>query len=130
MMGVDVPTQDRHPATTEVDRTGGVADTSAYATAVRAQARTDAVLGSGGSTTAWEEPSSGGDDVCPDCGHHTMAFGACLPALTLLVLAWLLAPPQVRHLPPLWLWQPRIMAVLAGRPLPALSLAQLSVRRT
>jgi len=50
--------------------------------------------------------------------------------MTLLVLTWLLTPPRVRHLPPRWLWHPATVVVLIGRPLPALSLAELSLLRT
>ena len=78
----------------------------------------------------WGGSSSGGGDACPGCGQHSMAFSACLLALTLLVLTWLLTPPQVRHLPPRWRWQPATVAVLAGRPLPAMSLTELSILRT
>ena len=69
---------------------------------------------------------------CPDCADHQMAFGSCLLALTLLVLSWLLTPPRLRHLPPFLL--PRLAPTMAGpdpgRLVPALSLTELSVRRT
>ncbi len=78
----------------------------------------------------WAVPSSVGGDACPGCGHHSMAFSTCLLAMTLLVLTWLLTPPQTRHLPPRWLWRPATVAVLIGRPLPALSLTELSLLRT
>jgi hypothetical protein len=76
--------------------------------------------------------SSGGstDDDCPGCGGHNLAFGACLLALTLLVLTWRLAPPRVRHLLPRMLWRPSTVMTLLGRRLPALSLAQLCLLRT
>ncbi len=85
-------------------------------------------------TTAGTQPanssgSSLGDD-CPGCGGHSMALGACLLALTLLVLSWWLAPPRVRHLPPRMLWRAATVATLLGRWVPALSLAELSVLRT
>lgn len=70
-----------------------------------------------------------GDD-CPGCGGHHLAFGACLLALTLLVLSWWLAPPRVRHVPPRMLWRPGTVVTLLGRGLPALSLAQLCLLRT
>lgn len=66
---------------------------------------------------------------CPGCGGHRMAVGTCLLALTLLVLSWCLAPPGVRHLPPRMLWRPATVAILLGRWVPALSLAELSVLR-
>jgi hypothetical protein len=76
--------------------------------------------------------SSGGSlgEDCPGCGGHSLALGACLLALTLLVLSWCLAPPRVRHLPPRMLWHPGTVLTLLGRWLPALSLAQLSLLRT
>lgn len=69
-------------------------------------------------------------DSCPDCGDHNMALGACLLAMTLLVLSWCLPPPRVRHIPPRMLWRPATVATLLGRWVPALSLAELSVLRT
>lgn len=76
--------------------------------------------------------SSGGSlgDDCPGCGGHSLALGACLLTLTLLVLTWWLAPPGVRHLPPQMLWRPSTVLTLLGRRLPALSLAQLCLLRT
>lgn len=61
-----------------------------------------------------------------------MAHGACLLAVTLLVLSWWLATPQVRHLHlhPRMLLRPATVATLLGRWVPALSLAELSVLRT
>jgi len=59
-----------------------------------------------------------------------MALGACLLALTLLVLSWWLAPPRVRHLPPRMLWRPATASTLLGRWVPAMLLAELSVLRT
>lgn len=85
-------------------------------------------------TTAGIQPdsSSGGSlgNDYPGCGGHSMALGACLLALTLLVLSWWLAPPRVRHLPPRMLWRPATVATLLGRWVPARSLAELSVLRT
>lgn len=72
---------------------------------------------------------SPGDD-CPGCGGHNLAFGACLLALTLLVLTWWLAPPRMRHVPPRMLSRPGTAVTLLGRQLPALSLAQLCLLRT
>ena len=72
---------------------------------------------------------SPGDD-CPGCGGHNLALGACLLALTLLVLSWWLAPPRVRHLLPRMLSRPGTVVTLLGRRLPALSLAQLCLLRT
>ena len=70
--------------------------------------------------------------ACPDCADHQMAFGSCLLALTLLVLSWSLIPPRVCHLPPFLL--PRLASTMVGpalgRLIPALSLVELSVRRT
>ncbi|HEX8509085.1 MAG TPA: hypothetical protein VF635_06260 [Propionibacteriaceae bacterium] len=77
----------------------------------------------------WGGSSSGGGDACPGCGQHSMAFSVCLLAFTLLVLTWLLTPPTARRPPPRWLRQPPTPAVPTSRPVPALSLAELSVLR-
>lgn len=73
-----------------------------------------------------------GDGACPDCGEHQMLFGSCLLALSLLVLVRMLAPPRLRQLPPFLL--PRLTAArlgpVLGRVVPALSLTELSLRRT
>jgi hypothetical protein len=75
--------------------------------------------------------SSGGhEDGCAGCGSHTMAFGACLLAFTLLVLSWWLAPPTVRLLPPRLLARPSALIPPGHRRVPALSLAELSILRT
>jgi hypothetical protein len=74
-------------------------------------------------------PSLAGEN-CPDCGNHTMAFGLCLLALTLLVVRWLLIPPLLRHLPPSLLGKPPPVLALLGRQVPSMTLVQLSVRRT
>ncbi|WP_204910604.1 DUF6153 family protein [Microlunatus spumicola] len=72
---------------------------------------------------------------CPDCADHQMALGSCLLALTLLVLRWLLAPPRPARVLPFLL--PRLTRLsrlvtlfVAGRLIPPLSLAELSVLRT
>lgn len=71
-------------------------------------------------------------DGCPDCSDHLMAFGSCLLALTLLVLSWLLTPPRPRQVPPsLVPRQPLAPGLFAaGRHVPSLSLAELSLLRT
>ena len=75
--------------------------------------------------------SSGGhEEGCAGCGGHTMAFGACLLAFTLLVLSWWLAPPTVRLLPPRLLARPSALIPPGHRRVPALSLAELSIVRT
>jgi hypothetical protein len=75
--------------------------------------------------------SSGGHEKgCAGCGGHTMAFGACLLAFTLLVLSWWLAPPTVRLLPPRLLARPSALIPPGHRRVPALSLAELSILRT
>ena len=75
--------------------------------------------------------SSGGhEESCAGCGSHTMALGACLLALTLLVLFWWLAPPRVRLLPPRLLARPVALISLVYRRVPALSLSELSILRT
>ena len=72
-----------------------------------------------------------GDD-CLTCGDHEMALGSCLLALTLLVLGWLLLPPRLRLVPPFL--RPRLAIALVRpnyvRIVPALSLTELSLRRT
>lgn len=126
MEGDDPVAHGQHLATT----TAGTADGNAHALAMGVHDQTDVGRTIVAPATTWGGSSSGGADACPGCGHHSMAFSACLLALTLLVLTWLLTPPQVRHLPPRWLWRPATVAVLIGRPLRALSLAELSVLRT
>lgn len=76
------------------------------------------------------ESSEGHGKGCPGCGSHTMAFGACLLALTLLVLSWWLAPPWVRLLPPQLHARARTVISRVDRRVPALSLAELSILRT
>lgn len=73
--------------------------------------------------------TSSHDAGCPGCGQHTMAFSACLLALTLLVLSWLLAPPRVRLLPPMLPVRVVAVAATVARRVPALSLAELSLLR-
>lgn len=73
--------------------------------------------------------STGYDEGCPGCSHHSMTFSSCLLALTLLVSAWGLAPPRVRLLPPR-LRRPTTALALLGRRVPPLSLAELSILRT
>ena len=71
-------------------------------------------------------------DDCPTCGDHDMALGSCLLALTLLVLSWALLPPRLRQLPPFLRLQLPLALVRPSyvRMVPALSLAELSLRRT
>jgi hypothetical protein len=71
-----------------------------------------------------------GDDGCPDCDEHSMALGACLLALTLLVLSWPLLLPRARPLPPMLRLRLAPAVVLVARRIPALSLAELSILRT
>lgn len=85
---------------------------------------------SAGDQTLSETMITGAGDGCPGCVGHGMAFSACLLALTLLVLGWLLAPPRARHLPPRRLRRPATRPTSAGRRVPALSLAQLATLRT
>lgn len=82
------------------------------------------------SVSAPTGPSDGGKDGCSGCGGHDLALGACLLALTLLVLSWWLAPPRVRYLPPRLLWRRAFLPVQRGRWVPALSLAELCALRT
>lgn len=71
-------------------------------------------------------------DGCPTCGDHDMALGSCLLALTLLVLSWALLPPRLRQLPPFLRLHLPPALVRPGylRMVPALSLTELSLRRT
>ena len=115
-----------HEAARSADSAGAIA----HAIAPAAHNQTNASQRVGGPAAAWGGSPSAGGDACPGCGQHSMAFSVCLLALTLLVLTWLLTPPQVRHLPPRWRWQPATVAVLAGRPLPAITLTELSILRT
>ena len=126
MEGADLAAHGRHQATTSADPTGGIAHAIAFGVHVQ----TDGGRQIGTPAATWEGSSTAGGDACPGCGHHSMAFSTCLLAMTLLVLTWLLTPPQVRHLPPRWLRQPATAAVLVGRQLPALTLTELSILRT
>jgi len=87
-------------------------------------------MGYGATSMQNDDPDGSPTDNCPGCAGHGMALGACLLALTLLVLRWWLAPPRVRHLPPQMLWRPATVGTSLGRRVPALSLAELSVLRT
>lgn len=67
------------------------------------------------------------DGGCP----HPGAMTACLLALTLAVVAWLLRPPVPRWVPPLRRSRMLALADPPGRRWrPALSLTELSLRRT
>jgi hypothetical protein len=69
-------------------------------------------------------------DQCSGCSSHQLAFSTCLLALTLLVLAWSIAPPGSRVIaPPSRTAQPRPGSQLARR-IPAMALVELSLRRT
>ena len=124
--GADHASRGPHEAARSMDS----ADAIAYAMAPAAQDQTGASQRVGGPAAAWAGSPSAEGDACPGCGQHSMAFSTCLLALTLLVLTWLLTPPQIRHLPPRWLRQPATAAVLIGRQLPAKSLMELSILRT
>lgn len=89
--------------------------------------------GGGHPSTALSPDGAGsGENGCPSCDDHQMAFGSCLLALTLLVISWMLIPPRVRHLPPFLLPRlvPAVVGPAVGRLVPALSLTELSLRRT
>ena len=126
MDGADRASRGPHEAVISVDSAGAIA----YAIAPAAQNQTNAGQRVGGSAAASGGFPSAEGDACPGCGQHSMAFSACLLAMTLLVLSWLLTPPQIRNLPPRWRWQSVTVAVLVGRPLPAMSLTELSILRT
>jgi hypothetical protein len=69
-------------------------------------------------------------DHCSGCSSHQVAFSSCLLALTLLVLAWSIAPPGSRVIAPISRpAQARPGSHLARR-IPAMSLLELSLRRT
>ena len=72
----------------------------------------------------------GHENNCPGCSSHSMAFGACLLAFTLLVLSWWLAPPRARLLPPRLLARPLPLITPVRRRVPPLSLTELSILRT
>ena len=87
------------------------------------------------SSTSSSGTGTGTGDGCPGCPDHQMALGSCLLALTLLVLRWLLALPRPARVLPFLL--PRLTRLsrlvtpfVAGRLVPPLSLAELSVLRT
>lgn len=86
----------------------------------------------GDGATGMPDDGVGGSstDHCPGCGGHSVALGACLLALTLLVLSWWLAPPRICHLLLRMLWRRATVGTFLGRWVPALSLAELSVLRT
>lgn len=71
-----------------------------------------------------------GEPGCPGCGEHSMALGACLLALTLLVGSWPLLLPRARLLPPTLRLRLAPTVDLVARRIPALSLAELSILRT
>jgi hypothetical protein len=75
------------------------------------------------------ESDHGPQPCLTGCDDHPMMV-TCLLALTLLVLAWRLHAPTLRDLPPLSASCSPGRAPLSGRRPPALTLAELSVRRT
>jgi hypothetical protein len=85
-----------------------------------------------------QAPSVGHDDegghkqqpCLAGCQDHPLMLMACVLALTLLVLAWRLAPPTLRDLPWFRARHLQVRIPLAGRRPPALTLTELSVRRT
>lgn len=85
---------------------------------------------SGVAAISISDGTSSDDSGCRGCGQHTMAFSACLLALTLLVLAWMLVRPRVLQLPPRMLWRLTTVVTFVARRVPALSLVELSVLRT
>lgn len=71
------------------------------------------------------------DDSCTaGCSADQMSAAACLLALTLLVLCWRLAPPRQRRLPAASLSRASVSSPASPNRRAALSLAELSIRRT
>jgi hypothetical protein len=88
------------------------------------------VIGAETAVAAMSAAVAPATDHCSDCSSHQMAFLTCLLALTLLVLAWSLAPPGLRVIAPnSRLAQPRPGPHLV-RQVPAMSLVELSLRLT
>jgi hypothetical protein len=88
------------------------------------------VIGAESAVDAMSAAVALASDHCSNCGSHQMAFSTCLLALTLLVLAWSMAPPGLRVIAPnsrLALPRPGSHVV---RRIPAMSLVELSLRRT
>jgi hypothetical protein len=95
-----------------------------------AEAMIGTVIGTEAAVGAMSAAAAPTTDHCSDCGSHQMAFFTCLLALTLLVLAWSIAPPGLRVIAPSSrLVQPRPGSHLVRRIL-AMSLVELSLRRT
>jgi len=90
-------------------------------------------VGHAGSTATPLLPGAGADlawQGCPGCGGPTMGSMTCLLALTLLVLLVLHQLPRSRLIP-MFLKTPQTVAtVSSGCPRRALSLVELSLRRT
>lgn len=75
-------------------------------------------------------PAAAGSDPClSGCDGHTMLVVTRLLALTLLVTTWLLRPPGSRRLPSSRTLRLPVTPSV-GRRRPALTLAELAVRRT
>jgi hypothetical protein len=88
------------------------------------------VIGAETAVAAMSAAVAPATDHCSDCSSHQMAFFTCLLALTLLVLAWSIAPPGLRLIAPNSpLAQPRPGSHVIRR-IPAMSLVELSLRRT
>jgi len=129
-----------HARTRSADLTTAVVRTAVLSTggmtAGEVSAGTVSDVAGGGSavltaaTPMTDRGGSAGDDTCPGCGEHSMALGACLLALSLLVLSWLLPPPRGRLLPPMLRLRVVAAVVLVLRRVPPLTLAELSILRT
>jgi hypothetical protein len=95
-----------------------------------AKAMIGSVVGSETSIGAMSAAVMPASDHCSGCSSQQMAFFTCLLALTLLVLAWSIPPPGLRLIAPnSRLVRPRPGSHL-GRRIPAMSLVELSLRRT
>jgi hypothetical protein len=88
-----------------------------------------AVFGLQAPTVGHDHESNHGPQPClTGCDDHPVLV-TCLLALTLLIVAWRLRAPTLRDLPPFSALRLPVRIPLAGWP-PALTLAELSVRRT
>lgn len=130
-MGHDIATgpssSHAHPDTT------AHADSSALTSSLVTDTDMAGHSGGGHRSNALDPNGAGGKgNACSSCDDHQMAFGSCLLALTLLVISWMLIPPRARHLPPFLLPRlvPAAVGPAVGRLVPALSLTELSLRRT
>lgn len=98
--------------------------------AMTVEAPADLNLGSAVAAPPTWMTSDGDGGGCPSCAPHVMLMAACLLAFTLVVVRWLLRSPASRSVA--WTRARSTSIVETGlvRVRPALSLVELSLRRT